>query len=112
MFKLLYIFSLALIVSNCTFEPVVKHHGTPFLEKKQESLSVNQSNKNDIIEIFSEHLISNHLLIKNFGSFYIKEKNQRLGRNPKTLEKFTISKRKVIVFKASKKFIKNLNKLN
>ncbi len=67
---------------------------------------------NDIIEIFSEHLISNHLLIKNFGSFYIKEKNQRLGRNPKTLEKFTISKRKVIVFKASKKFIKNLNKLN
>tara|TARA_Y100000591_G_scaffold239452_1_gene210089 strand:+ start:238 stop:528 length:291 start_codon:yes stop_codon:yes gene_type:complete len=76
------------------------------------STLVSKKITNDIIEIFSEHLISNHLLIKNFGSFYIKEKNQRLGRNPKTLEKFTISKRKVIVFKASKKFIKNLNKLN
>jgi len=30
---------------------VVKHHGIPFLEKKQETLTVNQSNKNDIIEI-------------------------------------------------------------
>ena len=30
---------------------MVKHHGIPFLEKKQESLTVNQSNKNDIIEI-------------------------------------------------------------
>ena len=30
---------------------MVKHHGIPFLEKKQESLTVNQSNKNDIIKI-------------------------------------------------------------
>ena len=30
---------------------MVKHHGIPFLEKKQESLTVNQSNKNDILEI-------------------------------------------------------------
>ena len=30
---------------------MVKHHGIPFLEKKQETLTVNQSNKNNIIEI-------------------------------------------------------------
>ncbi len=30
---------------------MVKHHGIPFLEKKQETLTINQSNKNDIIEI-------------------------------------------------------------
>ena len=30
---------------------MVKHHGIPFLEKKQESLTVNQSNKNDILQI-------------------------------------------------------------
>jgi len=29
----------------------VKHHGVPFLEKKQEKLIVNKSNKNDIREI-------------------------------------------------------------
>ena len=48
MFKILYIIFLSLIVANCSFKKVVKHHGVPFLEKKQESLIVNKSNKNDI----------------------------------------------------------------
>ena len=47
----LYIFFLFLILSNCSFKPVVKHHGVPFLEKKQETLIVNKSNKNDIKKI-------------------------------------------------------------
>ena len=49
--KILYIIFLSLIASNCSFEPVVKHHGIPFLEKKQNSLIVNKSNINDIKEI-------------------------------------------------------------
>ena len=48
MYKLLYIIILSFIVSNCSLKPVVKHHGVPFLEKKQEMLIVNKSNKNDI----------------------------------------------------------------
>ena len=44
----LYIFFLFLILSNCSFKPVVKHHGVPFLEKKQKVLVVNKTNKNDI----------------------------------------------------------------
>ena len=47
----LYIFFLFLILSNCSLKPVVKHHGVPFLEKKQDTLIVNKSNKNDIIKI-------------------------------------------------------------
>ena len=42
---------LSFIVSNCSFKPVVKHHGVPFLEKKQSQLVVNKSNKNDIKKI-------------------------------------------------------------
>ena len=49
--KILYIIFISIIVSNCTLKPVVKHHGVPFLEKKQESLIVNKSNKNDIKKI-------------------------------------------------------------
>ena len=49
--KILYIIILSLIVTNCSFKPVVKHHGTPFLEKKQKLLVVNKANKNDIIKI-------------------------------------------------------------
>ena len=30
---------------------MVKHHGVPFLEKKQSSLTVNETNKNDIINV-------------------------------------------------------------
>ena len=51
MIKILYIIFLSLIVANCSVKKVVKHHGVPFLEKKQESLIVNKSNKNDIKSI-------------------------------------------------------------
>ena len=54
MFKILYIFLLSLIVSSCSIKPVVKHHGVPFLEKKQESLIINKSNKNDINELLGQ----------------------------------------------------------
>ena len=48
MIKILYIIIISLIVTNCSFKKVVKHHGVPFLEKKQALLKVNESNKNDI----------------------------------------------------------------
>ena len=51
MIKILYIIFLSLIVTNCSFKKVDKHHGVPFLEKKQTSLVVNESNKNDIKKI-------------------------------------------------------------
>ena len=49
--KILYTILICFIVSNCSMKPVVKHHGVPFLEKKQQSLIVNVSNKNDIRKI-------------------------------------------------------------
>ena len=51
MHKTLYIIFFSLIVTNCSFKPVVKHHGVHFLEKKQASLVINKSNKNDIKKI-------------------------------------------------------------
>ena len=49
--KLIYIIILSFTVTNCSLKPVLKHHGVPFLEKKQASLTVNESNKNDIKKI-------------------------------------------------------------
>jgi outer membrane protein assembly factor BamE (lipoprotein component of BamABCDE complex) len=51
MIKILYIILLSIIVSNCAFKKVVDHHGVPFLEKKQSSLVINKTNKNDIMKI-------------------------------------------------------------
>jgi len=47
---ILYIILLCLI-SNCTLNKVVYHHGVHNLEKKQLKLRINQSNKNDIIKL-------------------------------------------------------------
>ena len=49
--KILYIILISFVVSNCSFKPVVKHHGVPLLEKKQENLIVSKTNKNDIEKI-------------------------------------------------------------
>ena len=48
MHKLLYIILFSLIVSNCSFQQVVKKHGVRNLEEKQKKLTINKSNKNDI----------------------------------------------------------------
>ena len=48
---ILYIFLISLIVTNCSFKKVVKHHGVSFLEKKQKNLIINETNKNEIINL-------------------------------------------------------------
>jgi len=40
-----------LFLSNCKFERLVDNHGTHYLEKKQKKLTLNVTNKNDIINI-------------------------------------------------------------
>ena len=49
--KILYIIFISLIVTNCSFKKVVKHHGVPFLEKKQTLLVINKTNVNDIRKV-------------------------------------------------------------
>ena len=47
--------------------------------------------------------------ISKFGTFSIRSKNSRIGRNPKTKELKEISKRDVVLFKPSKEFRELLN---
>ena len=48
--KFLFIILFFFILS-CSTNKVVKHHGVHFLEKKNEKLFINTSNKNDVLEI-------------------------------------------------------------
>ena len=52
--KIFYIILSFFIISSCSFNQVVKHHGVHFLEEKQKSLKVNESNKNDIIMLLGQ----------------------------------------------------------
>ena len=49
--KLFLFIILSLFISACTLKKVEKYHGVHFLNKKQEKLTVNQSNKNDILKL-------------------------------------------------------------
>ena len=51
MYKILYIFFFVFVVSNCSFKKVVKHHGVPFLDKKQKELIIDKSTSNDVRKI-------------------------------------------------------------
>ena len=68
---------------------------------------------NDIIEVLIEGLkLNGFVKIHNFGSFKVKRKKSRIGRNPKTKEDFMISERNVLSFKPSKNVLKIINKKN
>ena len=75
-----------------------------------------QISENLIDEFFS--LISSNLLkkkivkIAKFGTFSIKSKKSRIGRNPRTKEEKIISERDVVLFKPSKELKKLLNNNN
>ena len=49
--KLFIFIIISLFISACTLKKVEKHHGVHFLNKKQEKLTVNKSNKNDILQL-------------------------------------------------------------
>tara|TARA_Y100001958_G_C20868620_1_gene303803 strand:+ start:242 stop:529 length:288 start_codon:yes stop_codon:yes gene_type:complete len=62
-----------------------------------------------LINICSEMIKDNNLVLKNIGTFNLILKNERVGRNPKTKEKYLINKRKSIQFVVSKNLSKILN---
>ena len=65
---------------------------------------------NDIIEIIISGLkTEGKIKIHNFGTFEVKKKKSRIGRNPKTKEEFIIDDRNVITFKISKNILNYIN---
>ena len=74
------------------------------------SKKISENLLEDILNTLNDNLIKNKTVkITNFGTFSIREKKERIGRNPKTKEKKIITGRKVVLFKASKQFKKILN---
>jgi integration host factor subunit alpha len=52
---------------------------------------------------------SSNIKITSFGTFSVKKKNERIGRNPKTKIEVKIPSRKVITFKPSKQIKEKIN---
>ena len=68
----------------------------------------------NLIEDFLSTIVTNikfekKLKLSKFGTFSIREKKPRIGRNPKTKESKVISSREVVLFKPSKEFKEFIN---
>lgn len=54
-----------------------------------------------LAEIATSLIAGETVKVSSFGSFYVREKGQRVGRNPKTGEEVPILPRRVLVFRPS-----------
>jgi len=75
-------------------------------------LSRNESSEllESVLKHMSDALSSGeNVKITSFGSFSVRQKGERIGRNPKTGEEVPISPRKVIVFRPSQMLKARIN---
>ena len=67
----------------------------------------------DIFEILLKSLKEKgKVKISNFGTFTLRHKKSRIGRNPKTKKEAIISERNVVLFKPSKSLKNKINNVN
>tara|TARA_Y100001970_G_scaffold128015_1_gene158096 strand:+ start:112 stop:402 length:291 start_codon:yes stop_codon:yes gene_type:complete len=74
------------------------------------SKNLSENLLDDFLETIIDNLKKNKILkISKFGTFSLRTKKSRIGRNPLTKENKVISSRNVILFKPSKEFKNYIN---
>ena len=74
------------------------------------SKTISENLLEDLLNLIVNNLKKNKKVkISNFGTFTVRSKSSRVGRNPLTKERKIISKRNVILFKPSKELKFNIN---
>ena len=74
------------------------------------SKKISENLLDDIFQILLKNILSKKKVkIAKFGTFELRKKKERIGRNPKTKEEKIISERNVIIFKPSKEIKKYIN---
>ena len=69
------------------------------------SKQISENLIDDYIHTIIDNLHKEKILkLSKFGTFSIRQKKSRVGRNPKTKKEVLISERNVVLFKASKEF--------
>lgn len=84
-------------------------------ESVYEQVGLSRNESSDLVELVLEEISKSlidgkNVKISSFGSFSIREKGERIGRNPKTGVEVPILPRKVLVFRASHVLKDRINK--
>ena len=99
--KIVYFILLFFTVTNCSFKKVSDNHGVPFLNTKEKKLFINQSNKNDIIEILGHP----STISKFDNNIWIYIERQQTQSELKNLGKKKIYNNQVLILDFDKKGI-------
>ncbi len=84
-------------------------------EAVYEQVGLSRNESSDLVEVLLEEVcaalvVGDNVKISSFGSFSVRKKGQRIGRNPKTGVEVPILPRKVLVFRASHVLKDRINK--
>nr|WP_321446233.1 integration host factor subunit alpha [uncultured Cohaesibacter sp.] len=83
-------------------------------EAVYQKVGLSRTESAELVEMVLEE-VSNSLVegqqvkLSSFGTFFVREKSERIGRNPKTGQEVPISPRRVMVFKPSNVLKKKIN---
>ncbi len=71
-------------------------------------MGLNKKEGHELVDLFFQELeaslaVGEQIRLGGFGNFYLRDKNERPGRNPKTGEKVPIPARRVVTFRAGQK---------
>ena len=82
-----------------------------------QELGLSKSESSDLVEMIIEGVVSSlakgtNVKISSFGTFVVRQKKERIGRNPKTGIEAPIIARKVVTFKPSQIMKDKINKGN
>ena len=80
-------------------------------------VGISKTEASEIVDQFFEEIINdlvdgNSVKLTSFGTFSVRHKKERIGRNPKTKKEAVISERNVILFKPSKELKNYINDEN
>ncbi len=79
-----------------------------------EQLGISHAESSDIVDTIIEEIVSTlakgeEVKLSSFGTFEIRQKKERIGRNPKTKKEIPITARSVVTFHASNLLTKRVN---
>ncbi len=71
-------------------------------------LGLNKKEARELVDLFFQELgaslaVGEQVRLSGFGNFYLRDKDERPGRNPKTGEKIPVAARRVVIFRPGNK---------
>jgi len=71
-------------------------------------LGMNKKEARELVDLYFQELVAclavgEQVKLSGFGNFYLRDKNERPGRNPKTGEKVLVTARRVVTFSPGNK---------